>query len=113
MYTTLSHSEKTTKTASKGLVQSVNNWITKNQTNYFGICGMALIVGTAITSIPVAIATAMQLFVIVGICAVFAMAVNVMVISQQTLKTVVWSFLIGMTVNIALLIYLISISFLS
>lgn len=111
MDTTIIQSAKKSQSAQYSLIKYINNWIAKNQTNYFGICGMLLIVGTAITSIPVAIATGLELFVIVGICAVFAMAVNVMVISQQTLKTVVWTFLIGMTINILLLVYLISISF--
>lgn len=111
MDTTLTQSVKKNQRSQAALIKYVNNWITKNQTNYFGICGMLLIVGTAITSIPVAIATGLELFVIVGICAIFAMAVNVMVISQQTLKTVVWTFLIGMSINTILLIYLISISF--
>ena len=110
MYTTLTQAEKRSKT-SVGIVQLINNWIAKEQGNYFGICGMMLIVGTAITSIPVAIATGLQLFVIVGICAVLAMAVNVMVISQQSLKTIVWTFVIGMTLNILLMFYLIFISF--
>lgn len=111
MDTTIAQSVKRTERSQLSLVKSINQWIAKNQTNYFGICGMLLIVGTAITSIPVAIATGLQLFVLVGICAVFAMAVNVMVISQQTLKTVVWTFLVGMTTNILLLIYLLTLSF--
>jgi hypothetical protein len=111
MYTTLSQSEHRTSTKS-GIVQLINNWIAKEQSNYFGLCGMMLILGTAITSIPVAIATGLQLFVIVGICAILAMTVNVMVISQQKLKTIVWTFLVGMTINILLMIYLIFISFL-
>ena len=111
MYTTITHSEKQTKKSQLSIVNAVNNWVAKHQTNYFGLCGMMLIIGTAITSIPVAIATGLQLFVIVGICAVLAMAINVMVISQQTLKTVVWTFLTAMVTNISFLIYLIAISF--
>ena len=73
---------------------------------------MTLVIGTAIASIPVAIATGLGLFILVGICAVLAMAGNVMVISQQPLKTVIWTFLIGATINISLMIYLVSISLL-
>lgn len=107
MYTTIAHSEKQTKKSEFFIFKAVNNWITKNQTNYFGICGMTLIIGTAVASIPVAIANSLGLFIIAGICAVLAMAVNVMVISQQPLKTVIWTFLVGMLVNILLLIFLI------
>ena len=111
MYTTLSHSEESNKTISLSLVKAVNDWISKEESNYFGICGMLLIVGTGLASIPVAIATGLQLFIITGICVVLAMAGNVMVISQQPLKTVVWTFIVSMTVNTLLMMYLIFISF--
>jgi len=111
MYTTISHSEESKKTFSLGFIKAVNHWISKEESNYFGICGMLLIVGTGLASIPVAIATGLQLFIIAGISVILAMAGNVMVISQQPLKTVVWTFLIGMTVNALLMVYLIWMSF--
>ena len=111
MYTTVSHAQKTVKKTNIGIVDYINQWIEKNGTNYFGICGMMLIAGTALTSIPVAIATSLQMFVIVAICAILAMSVNVMVISQQKLKTIVWTFLIGMTINTLLMIFLVWFSF--
>lgn len=111
MYTTISHSEESKKTSSLGIIKAINNWIAKEESNYFGICGMLLIVGTGLASIPVAIATGLQLFIFAGISVILAMAGNVMVISQQPLKTVVWTFLIGMTVNTLLMIYLIWMSF--
>ncbi len=113
MYTTIDHSEEKRKISQITLIETINNWIAKERKNYFGICGMLLIIGTGLASIPVAIATSLQMFILAGVSVVLAMAGNVMVISQQSLKTVVWTFIISMTVNILLMIYLIGINFLS
>ena len=110
MHTTISQSVEKGNKTNVNLVQSINQWIAKQESNYYGICALLLGVGTGLASIPVAIATSLQLFVIALICVVLAMAGNVMVISQQPLKTVVWTFLAGITVNTLFLVYLIWIS---
>lgn len=113
MYTTISHSEVALKRKQLSLVTTVNNWIEKNKVNYFGLSALFLGLGTGLASIPVAIAVSLDMFIISTICVILAMAGNVMVISQQSLKTIVWTFFIGMSVNTLLMIYLIWASFAS
>lgn len=111
MYTTISHSEAQVKRTNITVFNAINRWIEKNKTNYFGLAALFLGVGTGLASIPVAIAISLDMFIISTICVMLAMAGNVMVISQQSLKTIVWTFLIGMSVNTMIMIYLIWASF--
>ena len=112
MYTTISHSESKTKKTSTGPIQAINQWIEKERTNYFGLSALFLGVGTGFTSIPVALSIHFEFFVLAMISVVFAMAALVTIISQQSFKTITWTFLIGMTVNTILCLYLIGLSLL-
>lgn len=111
MYTTISHSEVKTQKRSFSFVNIINQWIEKNKVNYFGLSALFLGVGTGLASIPVAIAVSLDMFIISTICVILAMAGNVTVISQQSLKTIIWTFFIGMSVNTLLMVYLIWMSF--
>jgi len=111
MYTTISHSETQVKNTHISLFKTINNWIEKNKVNYFGLSALFLGIGTGLASIPVAIAVSLDMFIISTICVILAMAGNVTVISQQSLKTIVWTFFIGMSLNTLIMIYLIWASF--
>jgi len=110
MYTTISHTQTKEKSTSIQSSNFINRWIKKNEVNYFGLSALFLGVGTGFASIPVAISIHLELFILAMISVVFAMTGLVTIISQQSFKTITWTFLVSALVNAILCVYLISLS---
>ncbi len=110
MYTTISHSQTEEKSTNVNSSNFINRWIQKNEVNYFGLSALFLGVGTGFASIPVAISIHFEFFVLAMISVVFAMTGLVTIISQQSFKTITWTFLVSALVNTILCLYLIGLS---
>lgn len=108
MNTTIAHQVVKKNTLSLSPITRINQLIEKEKTNAIGISLALVMFGTGIASITAAMAVSTSSFIILMIATVFAMGANVMAISQRSFKTIVWTFIINIALNIGLIIYQIS-----
>lgn len=88
------------------LIQYINAIIEKEKSNAIGITIMLIMLGTGIASITAALAVQGEISLpVLMVSTVFAMGANATAISQQPFKTIVWAFILNITVNSLLLVY--------
>ena len=105
MNTTISHPLIHKKSVGWNPIQIINQIIEKEKTNSIGISVALIMFGTGIASITAALAVDSSSFIILMVATILAMGSNVMAISQRTFKTIVWSFIFNIGINIGLIIY--------
>ncbi|MEQ6122815.1 hypothetical protein AAON49_01275 [Pseudotenacibaculum sp. MALMAid0570] len=106
MHTTISHPIVKNEPLRLNPFKRINLLIEKEKTNSIGISIALIMFGTGIASITAALAVDKSFFIVLMLATILAMGSNVMAISQRSFKTVVWSFIINILVNVALIIYL-------
>ena len=107
MDTTIANQVVKSKSFSFNFIEKINNIILKEKANSIGISIALIMLGTGIASITAALAVTNSFFILM-VATILAMGANVTAISQRKFKTIVWAFTINISVNLLLILYLIS-----
>lgn len=100
------HNIRQKEQKSFNLLHYVNHIIERERTNSIGITIMFIMFGTGIASITAALSVHGEVSIpILMTSTLFAMGANATAISQQPFKTIVWAFILNITINSLLLIY--------
>ena len=96
----------TFKFSKLNFISNINNKIAQEESNSFAISIILLMASSMIASFSAALAVHgdANLFALAVTC-ISAMGTNAVAISQRSLKTLVWTFFIAISANIALIIY--------
>lgn len=102
----ITHNIRQKEQRSFNLLQYVNLIIERERANAIGITIMLIMFGTGIASITAALSVHGDVSIPILMTATFlAMGANATAISQQPFKTIVWAFILNITINSLLLIY--------
>lgn len=102
----IAHKIRQKEQKSFNVLHSINHIIEREKTNAIGITIMLIMFGTGIASITAALSVHGEVSIPILMTATFfAMGANATAISQQPFKTIVWAFIINITINSLLLIY--------
>ncbi|AUC84515.1 hypothetical protein CW731_04015 [Polaribacter sp. ALD11] len=93
------------------IIQKINQKVAQEKENTIGISIAMVMFGTGIGSINAAMAVQGKISLFILMTAiVLAVGTAVLSISQQPLKTIAWAFIASIIINVAMLIYQISIA---
>lgn len=93
------------------IIQRINQRVEKEKANTIGISIALLMFGAGVASINAAMAVQGQVSIFILMTAIIlAMTTAVLSISQQPLKSIVWSFIISILINTIMLFYQIAIA---
>lgn len=101
----ITHQRIKKNTFSLSPISRINQIIEKEKDNAIGISIALIMLGTGIASITAAMAVSTSSFFILIGATILAMGANVMAISQRSFKTIVWTFLFNIGLNVGLIIY--------
>lgn len=102
----ITHKIRQKESKNLNLLSYVNQIIEREKTNAIGITIMLIMFGTGIASITAALSVNGEVSLPILITStLFAMGANATAISQQPFKTIVWAFILNITINSLLLIY--------
>ena len=106
METTITKTIENRKSFNLNIIDRINSLIEKEKDNAIGISIALVMFGTGLASLTAALALyeGVSIFILMT-ATILAMSTNVAAISQQPLKTLVWMFIINISVNAFLLIY--------